>query len=110
MERVVDAAVFVNPSAGRAGAGRKIGQVREAFSRRNYHVRIAQSGSRDEIRDDVRAAIDGGCTTLIAMGGDGTVTAGPRMYWLSGSVIPAGGGMISPQRWGSPMIQNKRLE
>ena len=86
MERVVDAAVFVNPSAGRAGAGRKIGQVREAFSRRNYHARIAQSGSRDEFRGDVRAAIDGGCTDVDCHGRrrDGA-TAGPRMYWPRGA-------------------------
>jgi diacylglycerol kinase (ATP) len=95
MERVVDLAVFVNPSAGRAGAGRKIGQVREAFSRRNCHARIAESGSRDEFRDDVRAAIEGGCTTLIAMGGDGTVQLLARECIgraVRIGVIPAGGG------------------
>jgi diacylglycerol kinase (ATP) len=95
MERVVPAIVFVNPSAGRGGAGRKIGKVREAFARRNYCVQITESQSRNEFRDQVRAAIGEGYTTLIAMGGDGTMQLLARECIgrpIRMGVIPAGGG------------------
>jgi hypothetical protein len=36
MERIVPAAVFVNPAAGRGGAGRKVAEMRNAFARLKY--------------------------------------------------------------------------
>ena len=95
MESIAPRAVFVNPSAGRGAAGRRVDKVRQAFARRSYYVRIIQSASRNEFQDGVRAAIECGCSTLIAMGGDGTVQllaqecAGRAVQM---GVIPAGGG------------------
>jgi diacylglycerol kinase (ATP) len=95
MERTVPATVFVNPTAGRGTAGRKLAGVREAFARWKYSVKIAESVSVEEFRCGVRGAVREGCGTLIALGGDGT------LQLLVGEVvgrdvqvgvIPAGGG------------------
>jgi len=95
MERTVPATVFVNPTAGRGTAGRKLAVAREAFARRKYSVEIAQSASVEEFRCRVQGAVREGCGTLIAMGGDGT------LQLLVGEVvgrdvevgvIPTGGG------------------
>jgi len=73
MERVVPATVFVNPAAGRGRAGRKVAEVRDAFARRDYSVTIVETGSAEELRSSARNSLHAGCTTLIAMGGDGTL-------------------------------------
>ena len=73
MERIVPAAVFVNPAAGRGGAGRKVAEMRNAFARLKYVAKIVQTDSADEFRNEVRRALREGCATLIATGGDGTL-------------------------------------
>ena len=95
IERVVPATVFVNPSAGRGGAGGKVLEVREAFARQNYFVNIVESSSAENLRSSVRATIGEGCATLIAMGGDGTVQLVVNealAHQVRVGVIPAGGG------------------
>jgi len=73
MERIVPAAVFVNPAAGRGGAGRKVAEMGSAFARLTYAAKIVETDSADEFRNEVRRALREGCATLIAMGGDGTL-------------------------------------
>jgi YegS/Rv2252/BmrU family lipid kinase len=95
MERTVPATVFVNPTAGRGTAGRKLAQVREAFARRKYSVKILESASVEEFRCGVQGALREGCATLIAMGGDGTLRLLANEVVgrdVQVGVIPAGGG------------------
>jgi diacylglycerol kinase (ATP) len=95
MERIVPAAVFVNPAAGRGGAGRKIAEMRNAFARLKYVAKIVQTDSADEFRNQVRRALREGCATLIAMGGDGTLQLLVNEVLgqdLQVGVIPAGCG------------------
>jgi diacylglycerol kinase (ATP) len=73
MERIVPAAVFVNPAAGRGGAGRKVAEMRNAFARLKYVATMIEADSAGEFRNQVRRALREGCATLIAMGGDGTL-------------------------------------
>jgi diacylglycerol kinase (ATP) len=73
MERIVPAAVFVNPAAGRGGAGRKVAEMDSAFARLTYAAKIVETNSADEFRNEVRRALGEGSATLIAMGGDGTL-------------------------------------
>ena len=89
------ATVFVNPAAGRGGAGRKVSKMREAFARREYSVDFAEPRSAQEFRTSVPERVANGCKTFIAMGGDGTLQLLVRE--LAGldvqvGVIPAGGG------------------
>ena len=101
------ATLFVNPAAGCGGAARKIAEARDAFAQRNYSIKIVETDSVGGFRGDVRGAMNEGCTTLIAMGGDGTmqllaneVMAGKGVIEEKGvigrdvllGVIPAGGG------------------
>lgn len=95
MQQVAPATVFVNASAGRGGAGRKVAQVREAFASRNYAVRFMERVSAEDLRSSARAAISEGCGTVIAMGGDGTLQL--LVNEVIGrevrvGIIPAGGG------------------
>jgi diacylglycerol kinase (ATP) len=95
MKRAAPAAVFLNPFAGAGGAGRKVARVRDAFARQNFPVKIMETRSAGEFRREVRSAIDGGCKTLIAMGGDGTLRLLVREAICRDvriGVIPAGGG------------------
>jgi diacylglycerol kinase family enzyme len=87
--------MFVNPAAGRGRAGRKVAGVRAAFAVRNYPVKIVETTSAEEFRRSVRAAVSEGCSTLIAMGGDGTLQLLAREAIGRAArigVIPAGGG------------------
>ena len=95
MERVVPTTVFVNPTAGRGSAGGKVREVREVFAAQNYSVKIVESGSAENLRSSVRAAIAEGCATVIAMGGDGTAQLLANEAIGRGvqvGIIPAGGG------------------
>ena len=89
------ATVFVNPSAGRGGAGRKIAEVRQEFARREFLVDLIETASVREFCAGVQARIASGCRTFIAMGGDGTLQLLVREVIgreLQVGVIPAGGG------------------
>jgi diacylglycerol kinase (ATP) len=95
VERPVPATVFVNPSAGRGGAGRKTAEVRQEFARRQFLVDLVEAASPQEFRASVQARIASGCRTFIAMGGDGTLQLLVREVIgreLQVGVIPAGGG------------------
>jgi diacylglycerol kinase (ATP) len=95
MERIVPAAVFVNPAAGRGSALRKVGELREAFARRNYAAKIVETASAGEFRGEVRRALREGCAMLIAVGGDGTLQLLVNEVLgqnVQVGVIPAGGG------------------
>lgn len=107
MGQTVPARLFANPAAGSGAAARKIAQARDAFARRNYSIKIVETDSAEGFRRVVGEAIKQGCTTLIAMGGDGTMQllANEVMFdkgamaergaierGLVLGVIPAGGG------------------
>jgi diacylglycerol kinase (ATP) len=95
VERSVPATVFVNPCAGRGGAGRKIAQVRQEFAQRKFRADLIATASVREFRRSVQARIASGCRTFIAMGGDGTLQLLVREVIgreLQVGVIPAGGG------------------
>jgi diacylglycerol kinase (ATP) len=95
MERIVPAAVFVNPAAGRGGASRKVAEMGSAFARLTYAAKIVETDSADEFRNQVRRALGEGCATLIAMGGDGTLQLLVNEVLgqdLQVGVIPAGCG------------------
>ncbi len=63
--------VAVNPASGRGRGSRILPQVRRAFEQVGVHdVRV--SAAPGEERTLARRAIEEGCTTLVAVGGDGT--------------------------------------
>lgn len=87
--------MFVNPSAGAGRAGRKAAVVAAAFRQRNFAVQISETRSAEDLRRQASEAITRGFTTLIAMGGDGTLQALAQPAVgnaVTLGVIPAGGG------------------
>jgi YegS/Rv2252/BmrU family lipid kinase len=88
--------VIVNPAAGRGRGAKMIPEVAAAFSA--YDVAdIRATRTRGDEGAITRAAIDDGCTTIVAVGGDGTVSNVANAILHSGSdarlaVLPAGTG------------------
>jgi diacylglycerol kinase (ATP) len=89
------AAVFVNPAAGQGRAERKSLELAEAFKKRNLAVEIHRPASVDEFGAQARSAIQNGHTTLVAMGGDGTLRVLARECAglpVRLGILPAGSG------------------
>jgi diacylglycerol kinase (ATP) len=64
-------AVIVNPAAGRGRGGRRLAEVRRAFADAGVlDVRVTQRPGEEE--ELARRALREGCSTLVAVGGDGT--------------------------------------
>lgn len=63
--------VIVNPASGRGRGARALPLVRAAFAAVGV-TDIRLSAAREDERTLARRAIDDGCTTLVAVGGDGT--------------------------------------
>ena len=88
--------VIVNPAAGRGRGARMIPEVASAFAA--YGVTdIRETRVRGDEAAITTAAISDGCTTIVAVGGDGTVSNVANTILHSGSdarvaVLPAGTG------------------
>jgi len=86
----------VNPAAGRGRARRKLPRIRDVFAREGITDIRSTSGPGDEEALALSAMVDG-ATTLVAVGGDGTVSrvANAIMQNLSScrlALIPVGTG------------------
>jgi YegS/Rv2252/BmrU family lipid kinase len=69
------AALLYNPASGRR-RGRRLEDVRAAeavFTAAGIEVSVAATRSAEDAREQTRTAIRGGCDTIFACGGDGTV-------------------------------------
>jgi YegS/Rv2252/BmrU family lipid kinase len=66
-------AVVLNASSGHGEAMKVAARLEEIFQAagREAHITLAQTG--DELRTAVRHAVESGCDTLVAGGGDGTI-------------------------------------
>jgi diacylglycerol kinase (ATP) len=65
--------LIVNPAAGGGRAGRTVGDVRAVVERRLGPVDVEVTARPGHGLDLARAAADGGCARIIAVGGDGTL-------------------------------------
>jgi diacylglycerol kinase (ATP) len=63
--------VIVNPAAGRGRGGQRLPAIREAFATVGV-ADVVVTGEAGDERTLAAQAIDQGCTTLVAAGGDGT--------------------------------------
>jgi diacylglycerol kinase (ATP) len=84
-----DIRVIVNPAAGRGRGGRLLPQIREAFAAVGVE-RIDVTASPGDEQTLVRRAIDEGCRTLIAAGGDGTWSNAANGVLASGADVRLG--------------------
>lgn len=84
-----DVRVIVNPAAGRGRGGRLLPAVREAFAAVGVE-RVDVTGSPGDEQTLARRAIDEGCRTLVAVGGDGTWSNAANAVLASGADVRLG--------------------
>lgn len=86
-------AVVMNGSSGRGAAEKAAGQLKEIFAAADRDVRISLARGGAGIDAAMRRAVEEGCETLVAGGGDGTINAGAAAVLESGiplGVLPLG--------------------
>jgi diacylglycerol kinase (ATP) len=66
-------ALFLNPTAGRGRAKRRLPRVLELLEAAGIHVEVHQSTGVGDLENQVREAVGSGTTQLIVAGGDGSV-------------------------------------
>jgi YegS/Rv2252/BmrU family lipid kinase len=66
-------AVVLNASSGRGAAVKVADKLNEIFAAAGREARITLAEGGNELRAAVRQAVEAGCTTLVAGGGDGTI-------------------------------------
>ena len=76
--------MIVNPAAGRGRGARMLPQIRAAFAAVGV-TDLDLTGSAGDERTLARRALGSGCTTLVAVGGDGTWSN------VAGAILEAGG-------------------
>lgn len=87
--------VVANPAAGGGRARRRLPRLRQALDREGLEYDVRWTGAAGGARELAAEAVGGGCTGVVAVGGDGTVSACADA--LAGEdaalvVMPAGGG------------------
>jgi len=65
--------LFINPTAGRGRAGRRLPTIEKLLNEGGVEVEIRPSDATGNLEQQVAAAIEGGATEFIIAGGDGSV-------------------------------------
>ena len=86
-------AVVLNASSGGGAAEKAAEQLKEIFAAAGKEARITLASGGREIATAMRRAVEGGCETLVAGGGDGTINSGASVAVERGitlGVLPLG--------------------
>jgi diacylglycerol kinase family enzyme len=81
-------AVVLNSSSGQGSAPKAAERLKEIFAEAGRETRITLATGGKEINAAMRRAVEGGCETLVAGGGDGTINCGASA--VVGRDIPLG--------------------
>ena len=81
-------AVVLNGSSGRGVAAKVADRLREIFAAAGREARITLATGGSEINAAMRRAVEDGCDTLVAGGGDGTINCAASA--VVGREIPLG--------------------
>jgi YegS/Rv2252/BmrU family lipid kinase len=81
-------AVVLNASSGHGAAPKVAERLKEIFAEAGREVRVTLAQGGPEINAAMRRAVEEGCTTLVAGGGDGTINSAASA--LVGRDIPLG--------------------
>ena len=65
--------LFINPTAGRGRAGRRLPTIKTLLKEGGVDVEICPSNAMGDVEQQVQSAIDGGAAKIIIAGGDGSV-------------------------------------
>ncbi len=89
--------LFVNPTAGRGRAGKRLPRIVELLQAAGVEPRVVQSAAIGDLETQVRTAVGNGASRIIVVGGDGSVHEAVNALIAAGSgaalgVIPSGTG------------------
>ncbi len=65
--------LFLNPTAGRGRAGRRIARIEQLFNSRNIPLSVITSRAMGDLEDKVTTHVNNGARKIIVAGGDGSV-------------------------------------
>ena len=89
--------LFLNPTAGRGRAGRRIARITELFAAAGVAIEVHTSSGVRDLEEQVLAAVTAGSTRILVAGGDGSVHEAANGIMRAGQhaqlgVIPTGTG------------------
>lgn len=89
--------LFINPTAGRGHAGKRLPVIEELFAAGNVALRVVPSAGIGDLEEKVAESVAGGAKHIIVVGGDGSVHEAVNGLQRAGenavlSVIPSGTG------------------
>jgi len=101
-------ALFLNPTAGRGRAARRLPRMLELLQAAGVGVGVQHSTAVGDLEAQVRATVDGGARQLIVAGGDGSVHEAVNGLMAAGGgaalgVIPTGTGNDFAKAAGIPL-------
>ena len=101
-------ALFLNPTAGRGRAKRRLPRILELLEAAGVHVEVHQSTDVGDLEKQVREAVRSGTSQLIVAGGDGSVHEAVNGIMAAGGagalgVIPVGTGNDFAKAAGIPL-------
>ena len=105
--------MIVNPQAGRGAIGRALPRIKDVVEREELEYEIVETTTPGHAQDLARAAVESGCTFVVAVGGDGTVhevvnglmgEEGPIAPDVVLGVVPSGSGSDFIKTFGLPTV------
>jgi diacylglycerol kinase (ATP) len=101
-------ALFLNPTAGRGRAKRRLPRILELLEAAAIHAEVHQSTRVGDLENQVREAVQGGTTQLIVAGGDGSVHEAVNGIMAAGGdaalgIVPVGTGNDFAKAAGIPL-------
>lgn len=78
--------LFLNPTAGRGRAGRRVPRLRELFEQAGVAIDLSTSSDVGDLEAQVHAAVCSGATRVVVAGGDGSI------HEAVNGIMRAGGG------------------
>ena len=105
--------MIVNPQAGRGAIGRALPRIKEVVEAEELEYEIVETTTPGHAQELARAAVESGCTFVVAVGGDGTVhevvnglmgEEGPIAPDVVLGVVPSGSGSDFVKTFGLPTV------
>lgn len=88
---------FINPTAGRGRAGKRLPRIQELFKAQGGDLVVRKSSAVRDLEEQVQRSVANGCGRVLVAGGDGTVHEAVNGIMAGGgnallSLIPSGTG------------------
>ena len=100
--------LFLNPTAGRGRAGRRISRIEELFAQSNIPIEVYRSRAVGDLEEQVSATVANGADRILVAGGDGSIHEVVNGIMRAGGqsrlgVVPTGTGNDFAKACGMPL-------